>query len=162
MIICIVVLEHVMLGLRSAMTHLLPDLPSWLATEIARAEHIRREILTKESSTVNSRSSTPFKTSLRDLHNEKLSTSTPPEAAGTDPLVFHHIAPLEKPFVKPNNIVTEHEAKEEEASSSKPSTNQVCKLSRLDGIFISKLFALQKTPTSMELLQDILDSSPKR
>jgi anoctamin-8 len=36
-----------MLGLRSALTWLLPELPSWLAAEIARAEHCRREMTVK-------------------------------------------------------------------------------------------------------------------
>lgn len=124
-IICIVVLEHIMLGLRSAMTHLLPDMPSWLATEIARAEHIRREILTKESS-VNSRSSTPFNTSLKNLLADRQSTSTPPDAtaAGHEALVFHHIAPLEKPLAKPNHVFGQLDGKVIDANS-KPSISQV-------------------------------------
>lgn len=39
-----------MLGLRSALTWLLPELPSWLAAEIARAEHCRREMQCKGTS----------------------------------------------------------------------------------------------------------------
>lgn len=118
-IICIVVLEHIMLGLRSAMTHLLPDMPSWLATEIARAEHIRREILTKES--VNSRSSTPFKTSLRNLLGDRLSSNTPQETViNNEALVFQHIAPLEKPI----QVFEENDDKVN-ATLSKPSSLQV-------------------------------------
>ncbi|XP_067622020.1 anoctamin-8 isoform X3 [Eurosta solidaginis] len=49
-IILIVTLEHIMLGLRSALTWLLPELPSWLAAEIARAEHFRREMQCKGTS----------------------------------------------------------------------------------------------------------------
>ncbi|CAD6997584.1 unnamed protein product, partial [Ceratitis capitata] len=49
-IILIVTLEHIMLGLRSALTWLLPELPSWLAVEIARAEHCRREMQCKGTS----------------------------------------------------------------------------------------------------------------
>lgn len=49
-IILIVTLEHIMLGLRSALTWLLPELPSWLAAEIARAEHCKREIQCKGAS----------------------------------------------------------------------------------------------------------------
>lgn len=33
-----------MLAVRSILTWLLPELPSWLAAEIARAEHCRREM----------------------------------------------------------------------------------------------------------------------
>lgn len=125
-ILCIVVLEHIMLGLRSAMTHLLPDMPSWLATEIARAEHIRREILTKESS-VNSRSSTPFNTSLRNLLTDRQPTSSPPETAtDSDALIFHHIAPLEKPLPKYVQVDGQQvDDKTDVASSSKPSSLQV-------------------------------------
>lgn len=36
-----------MLGLRSILTWLLPELPSWLAAEIARAEHCRRQMQSK-------------------------------------------------------------------------------------------------------------------
>lgn len=43
-IVLIVALEHVMLALRSALKYILPELPSWLAAEIARAEHCRREM----------------------------------------------------------------------------------------------------------------------
>ncbi|XP_053958995.1 uncharacterized protein LOC128863716 isoform X1 [Anastrepha ludens] len=49
-IILIVTLEHIMLGLRSALTWLLPELPFWLAAEIARAEHCRREMQCKGTS----------------------------------------------------------------------------------------------------------------
>lgn len=49
-IILIVALEHVMLGLRSALKYILPELPSWLAAEIARAEHCRHEIQCKGTS----------------------------------------------------------------------------------------------------------------
>lgn len=43
-IVLIVALEHVMLALRSALKYILPELPSWLEAEIARAEHCRREM----------------------------------------------------------------------------------------------------------------------
>lgn len=36
-----------MLGLRSALKYILPELPEWLAAEIARAEHCRREMQCK-------------------------------------------------------------------------------------------------------------------
>ncbi|GAB0095568.1 Anoctamin [Sergentomyia squamirostris] len=49
-VVLIVALEHMMLGLRSALTWLLPELPSWLAAEIARAEHCRREMQCKGTS----------------------------------------------------------------------------------------------------------------
>lgn len=40
-----------MLGLRSALKYILPELPEWLAAEIARAEHCRREMQCKGPST---------------------------------------------------------------------------------------------------------------
>lgn len=49
-IVLIIALEHVMLGLRSALKYILPELPSWLAAEIARAEHCRHEIQCKGTS----------------------------------------------------------------------------------------------------------------
>jgi hypothetical protein len=36
-----------MLALRSALKYILPELPEWLAAEIARAEHCRREMQKK-------------------------------------------------------------------------------------------------------------------
>lgn len=42
--------QHIMLALRQALTWLLPELPSWLAAEIARAEHCRREMQCKGTS----------------------------------------------------------------------------------------------------------------
>lgn len=49
-ILLIVALEHVMLGLRSALNWILPELPTWLAAEIARAEHFRHEMQIKGTS----------------------------------------------------------------------------------------------------------------
>lgn len=49
-ILLIVALEHVMLGLRSALNWILPELPTWLAAEIARAEHCRHEMQVKGTS----------------------------------------------------------------------------------------------------------------
>ncbi|EDS32557.1 conserved hypothetical protein [Culex quinquefasciatus] len=63
-VILIVALEHVMLGLRSALTWLLPELPSWLAAEIARAEHCRREMQCKGPSPRQTPPSPPSSTSL--------------------------------------------------------------------------------------------------
>ncbi|XP_050083686.1 anoctamin-8 isoform X4 [Anopheles aquasalis] len=63
-VILIVALEHVMLGLRSALTWLLPELPSWLAAEIARAEHCRREIQCKGPSPRQTPPSPPSSTSI--------------------------------------------------------------------------------------------------
>ncbi|XP_055601071.1 anoctamin-8-like isoform X3 [Uranotaenia lowii] len=63
-VILIVALEHIMLGLRSALTWILPELPSWLAAEIARAEHCRREMQCKGPSPRQTPPSPPSSTSL--------------------------------------------------------------------------------------------------
>ncbi|XP_055372049.1 anoctamin-8 [Condylostylus longicornis] len=63
-IMLIVALEHIMLGLRSALTWLLPELPSWLAAEIARAEHCRREMQVKGTSPRPTPPSPPSTTSV--------------------------------------------------------------------------------------------------
>ncbi|XP_058062809.1 anoctamin-8 [Anopheles bellator] len=68
-VILIVALEHVMLGLRSALTWLLPELPSWLAAEIARAEHCRREMQCKGPSPRQTPPSPPSSTSIS--HHEQ-------------------------------------------------------------------------------------------
>lgn len=54
-----------MLGLRSALTWLLPELPSWLAAEIARAEHCRREMQCKGTSPRPSPPTPPSTTSTQ-------------------------------------------------------------------------------------------------
>lgn len=65
-----------MLALRSALTWLLPELPSWLAAEIARAEHCRREMQCKGTSprptppTPPSTTSTPAEHELSTLNME--------------------------------------------------------------------------------------------
>ncbi|ALC39715.1 CG15270 [Drosophila busckii] len=76
-IILIVTLEHIMLGLRQALTWLLPELPSWLAAEIARAEHCRREMQCKGTSP---RPTPPTPPST---------TSTQPEQEGTGTNTTH-------------------------------------------------------------------------
>lgn len=66
-----------MLGLRQALTWLLPELPSWLAAEIARAEHCRREMQCKGTSP---RPTPPTPPST---------TSTQPEQEGTGAETTH-------------------------------------------------------------------------
>lgn len=53
-----------MLGLRSALTWILPELPSWLAVEIARAENCRREMQCKGPSPRQTPPSPPSSTSI--------------------------------------------------------------------------------------------------
>lgn len=53
-----------MLGLRSALTWILPELPSWLAVEIAKAENCRREMQCKGPSPKASPPSPPSSTSI--------------------------------------------------------------------------------------------------
>lgn len=58
-----------MLGLRSALTWLLPELPSWLAAEIARAEHCRREMQCKGTSPRPTPPTPPSTTSTQPEHD---------------------------------------------------------------------------------------------
>ncbi|XP_055848649.1 anoctamin-8 isoform X2 [Episyrphus balteatus] len=80
-IILIVTLEHIMLGLRSALTWLLPELPSWLAAEIARAEHCRREMQCKGTTPRPTPPTPPSTTSLSHQDAEQM---TPMDAATTN------------------------------------------------------------------------------
>lgn len=59
-----------MLGLRFALTWLLPELPAWLAAEMARAEHMRREAARKGSA--GSQKSSP--------HSSQGSTAQTPQS----------------------------------------------------------------------------------
>lgn len=58
-----------MLALRSALKYILPELPEWLAAEIARAEHCRREMQCKGSSPRTTPPSPPSSTSLSHEQN---------------------------------------------------------------------------------------------
>lgn len=89
-IILIVTLEHIMLGLRQALTWILPELPSWLEAEIARAEHCRREMQCKGTTP-----SPPSTTSVSQINDDQGATS-PDQAFNEhldDEIIFHHIAP---------------------------------------------------------------------
>ncbi|XP_037033910.1 anoctamin-8 isoform X2 [Bradysia coprophila] len=104
-IILIVTLEHIMLGLRSALKYVLPELPSWLAAEICRAEHIRREMQcrgTTPRQTPPSPTSTAS-TSQPDVHspNNIIDTNDHSlESQVADDIIFHHIAPISPKFKK--------------------------------------------------------------
>ncbi|XP_059479643.1 anoctamin-8 isoform X1 [Neocloeon triangulifer] len=52
-ILLIVILEHIMLSLRFIISYAIPDLPSWVATEMAKAEFARREACRRASSTAS-------------------------------------------------------------------------------------------------------------
>lgn len=79
-VILIVTLEHIMLGLRSALTWLLPELPSWLAAEIARAEHCRREMQCK--GTTPPRQTPPSPNLSTDASQPETNSPDPLEAFG--------------------------------------------------------------------------------
>lgn len=81
-IVLIVALEHVMLGLRSALTWILPELPTWLAAEIARAEHCRHEMQVKGTSPRQT-PPTPTSTASVSRPNEE---ETPPDMDFNDQL----------------------------------------------------------------------------
>lgn len=76
-IILIVALEHVMLGLRSALTWILPELPTWLAAEIARAEHCRHEMQVKGTSPRQSPPTPPSTASVSRPNDDQ--EDTPPD-----------------------------------------------------------------------------------
>ncbi|XP_057333098.1 anoctamin-8 isoform X3 [Microplitis mediator] len=50
-ILLIVALEHIMLAIRFIITCAIPDIPSWVATEMAKVEFLRREAVRRLSST---------------------------------------------------------------------------------------------------------------
>lgn len=58
-----------MLGLRSVLKYILPELPEWLAAEIARAEHCRREMQCKGSSPRATPPSPHSSTSMSQEHS---------------------------------------------------------------------------------------------
>ncbi|KAJ6649241.1 Anoctamin-8, partial [Pseudolycoriella hygida] len=103
-IILIVTLEHIMLGLRSALKYVLPELPSWLAAEICRAEHIRREMQCRgttpkqtppsPSTASTSQQDVNSPTNVIDTNDHSL------ESQVADDIIFHHIAPISPKFKK--------------------------------------------------------------
>ncbi|KAJ8678510.1 hypothetical protein QAD02_014297 [Eretmocerus hayati] len=50
-ILFIVALEHIMLAIRFVIISAIPDIPSWVATEMAKVEFLRREAVRRLSST---------------------------------------------------------------------------------------------------------------
>lgn len=50
-ILLIVALEHIMLAIRFVIICAIPDIPSWVATEMAKVEFLRREAVRRLSST---------------------------------------------------------------------------------------------------------------
>ncbi|KAE9536690.1 hypothetical protein AGLY_007092 [Aphis glycines] len=48
-VLLIVALEHIMLAFRCALSCLIPDVPQWIATEMAKTEYIRREAASSKS-----------------------------------------------------------------------------------------------------------------
>lgn len=102
-IILIVALEHVMLGLRSALTWILPELPTWLAAEIARAEHCRHEMQVKGTSPRQTPPTPLSVTSVSVRPNEDLE-ETPPEFNDQldDEITFTAISPNIREFDERN------------------------------------------------------------
>lgn len=105
-VILIVALEHVMLGLRTALTWLLPELPSWLAAEIARAEHCRREMQCKGPSPRPTPPSPPS-TGSTSQHNDDQNTPLDGEcmtrnhsieSQTSNDIIFEHISPISPKF----------------------------------------------------------------
>lgn len=95
-IILIVALEHVMLGLRSALTWILPELPTWLAVEIARAEHCRHEMQVKGTSP---RQTPPTPTSIASVSRPNEDQDTPLDTEFNDQLDEEiHFAPISPRF----------------------------------------------------------------
>lgn len=101
-IILIVALEHVMLALRSALTWILPELPTWLAAEIARAEHCRHEMQVKGTSPRQT-PPTPLSVTSVSRPNEGLE-ETPPELNDQldDEITFTAISPNIREFDERN------------------------------------------------------------
>lgn len=98
-IILIVTLEHIMLGLRSALTWILPELPTWLAAEIARAEHCRHEMQVKGTSP---RQTPPTPTSIASVTRPNEDQETPIDNELNDQLdedmIFSPISPKRRDF----------------------------------------------------------------
>ncbi|CAO1355953.1 unnamed protein product [Diamesa hyperborea] len=94
-VVLIVALEHIMLGLRSALTWILPELPSWLAAEIARAEHCRREMQCKGSSPRATPPSPPSSTSMSHEHStpDMFDKSEPLISQDAEDIVFERMTP---------------------------------------------------------------------
>lgn len=111
-VILIVAVEHVMLGMRSALTWLLPELPSWLAAEIARAEHCRHEMQCKGTSPRATPPSPPSNVS-DSQHLDKGDISDPSPTndpltpyksrSSADDMIFHHVAAISPKFEKFND-----------------------------------------------------------
>lgn len=143
-ILLIVTLEHVMLGLRSALNWILPELPTWLAAEIARAEHFRHEMQIKGTSPKQTPPTPQSATSVGKNHDDDDDVDveqdeTPPDTGefidqiDDDEITLLPINPKFKEFDErefPNaNIeadVSINEAMNMEFTPDSPGVQQVC------------------------------------
>lgn len=100
-IILIVALEHVMLGLRSALTWILPELPAWLASEIARAEHCRHEMQVKGTSPRQTPPTPPSTASVPRPNDDQEGTPLDAELNDQldDEITFEPISPRATHFI---------------------------------------------------------------
>lgn len=97
-IILIVALEHVMLGLRSALTWILPELPTWLAAEIARAEHCRHEMQVKGTSPRQTPPTPPSTASVSRRNEDQDTPDTELNDQLDEDIVFSPISPKRRNF----------------------------------------------------------------
>lgn len=82
----------------------LPELPSWLAAEICRAEHIRREMQCKGTTPRQTPPSPPStaSTSQHDVNSPNIvdTHDHSMESQVADDIIFDHIAPISPKFKK--------------------------------------------------------------
>ncbi|XP_068980957.1 anoctamin-10 isoform X7 [Bombus flavifrons] len=86
-ILLIVALEHIMLGIRFIIICAIPDIPHWVATEMAKVEFLRREAVRRLSSTPSPEQHPA--TVIARRSREWLQTET--EASGGNDHYSHHL-----------------------------------------------------------------------
>ncbi|XP_050481216.1 anoctamin-8-like isoform X8 [Bombus huntii] len=86
-ILLIVALEHIMLGIRFIIICAIPDIPHWVATEMAKVEFLRREAVRRLSSTPSPEQHPA--TVIARRSREWLQTE--PEASGGTDHYSHHL-----------------------------------------------------------------------
>ena len=69
-ILLIVALEHIMLAIRFVIICAIPDIPNWVATEMAKVEFLRREAVRRLSSTPSPEQQPPTVIGNKNLSNE--------------------------------------------------------------------------------------------
>uniref|UniRef100_A0A8D8YM26 Anoctamin n=2 Tax=Cacopsylla melanoneura TaxID=428564 RepID=A0A8D8YM26_9HEMI len=98
-ILLIVALEHIMLTVRFVISCIIPDLPDWVATEMAKVEFARREALSRISSTAVTPGLGEFGGGENKIHVHHVASNTSVGRFTISPLDSELVDPEDTPLL---------------------------------------------------------------